>query len=384
MKRIIFKTFALSITFIFISSCKKNSPTGGLAYEEPKLPQSSFAYKDAAKKLPKNTIDVTDDRATLGRVLFYEKALSVNNLISCGSCHIQNMGFADGRQFSIGFETLATPRNSPAIINAGAMQSFFWDARARFGLQNMVLMPVQNHLEMGIDNLDYAVAKINARPYYKPLLEKAYGIKEITKPILAGALANFLASMTVTNTKYDIGEANNFTNFSIQEKEGLELFTTLECTSCHNIELQTGGNWIGQSFANVGLSEVYEDKGMLDQEPFKNNDWFKGVFKVPSLRNIALTAPYMHDGRFATLEQVIEHYNSGVRKHPSLSFHLRNQALIAINDKQPFTKQRVIMGNGDDPWQLNLTQNEKDALVAFLKTLTDDDFISHPMYSNPF
>lgn len=384
MKKYISKIVLLVGITTMLASCKRDSlQNGELTYKEPKLPETSYDYFNEALKINGNEF-VENDVATLGRVLFYEKQLSVNNTVSCGSCHMQNFGFADGRQFSPGFELLNTPRNSPGIVNAGAMESFFWDGRAH-GLKNMVTMPVQNHLEMGIENFDYAVAKIKAIPYYKQLFEDAYGTDTVDKKKIATALTQFIASIVTVNTKYDKGMTQRFANFNTSELEGQKLFTALSCETCHSINLNGFGWSGGERFANIGLDTEYEDNGMYNpNNPKRNNIVYKGMFKAPELRNIALTAPYMHDGRFATLEQVIEHYNSGVKNHPSLSWNFTNGGLLNHMNRLPIEFRRKIDGKVNDTWRLNLSSVEKKALVDFLKTLTDNDVIRNPMFSDPF
>lgn len=384
MKANFLKSCLLLSIVLLAASCKKDSPQQGeLSYKEPSLPATPYDYAAKAKQLPANQITVNNHKATLGRVLFYEKALSVNNLIACGSCHVQSMAFADGRQFSPGFELLQTTRNSPAIMNAGAMKNYFWDARAT-GLENMVTMPIQNHLEMGIENLEYAAAKINSIPYYKELFKNAFGTETADEENITKALANFLASMVSADTKYDksIGNAQN--KFNNLENMGMQLFNGLHCNNCHSVHLSSA-SWLSQVKANIGLDEVYEDNGVFDpNDPQRNSPSLKGKFKVPSLRNIALTAPYMHDGRFATLEEVIEHYNSGVKMHPNLDWSLSNVNLDNMNASLPTGMKRPLVGSINDPMRLSLTEIEKSALIAFLNTLTDEEYTTNPMYSDPF
>ncbi len=376
--KIIISTAIVSIALL-MASCKKDAPGGQAEYKQPQLPATSYDYAALSKRLPANLINVTNDKATLGRVLFYDKTLSVNNFIACGSCHVQQMGFADGRQFSEGFELLNTPRNSPAIINAGAMRKYFWDARASTGLKDMVLMPVQNHLEMGIQNLKYVEAKLAAIPYYAPLFKKAFGSEEVTESKVREALANFLASVVTADNKFDKwSNSGQTTHFTALEKQGLELFNSLHCRNCHNLEI-SNTSWSSERMANIGLDMEYKDNGAFDV-----GGWGKGVFKTPSLRNIALSAPYMHDGRFNTLEEVVDHYNSGIVKHSNLDWSLTNANLEYMNSQLPTDKHRSIIGSSNDPAKLSLTDNEKTALVAFLKSLTDYSMISNPAYSDPF
>lgn len=382
MKKYINKIALFVLAATLLASCKRDGLDGTASYREPNLPETSYDYKGNSIRVAGFT-RVENEVATLGRVLFYEKQLSANNHISCGSCHMQVFGFADGRKFSPGFELLNTPRNSPGIANPGTMRNYFWDARARTGLKDMVVMPVQNHLEMGIENLDYAVAKIEAIPYYKKLFLDAYGSETVTKEKIAKALEHFLASMAVTQTKFDMHTTGNVVEFNNLEEKGMQLFESLHCTGCHSVEIN--GAWQSDVLGNIGLDMTYSDDGVFSSgvELFKNEQ-YKGFFKTPTLRNIALTAPYMHDGRFATLEEVVEHYNSGVKPHRNLSWALRNSHLVWLNQQLPPEQQRPIIGGSNDPARLSLTEIEKAALVAFLKTLTDTRFINDPKYSDPF
>lgn len=327
MKSKIFSAAILSLA-LFATACKKDNPSGAAEYKQPKLPDNSYDYVSMASKLSSNNITVKNARATLGRVLFYDKNLSGNNTISCGSCHVQQLAFADGKRFSEGFEFLTTPRNSPAIVNAGAMTRYFWDARAVKGLEDMVLMPVQNHLEMGMENLRYVEAKVKAAPYYDKLFTDAFGSNEITESKIRTALANFLASMVTANNRYDVYKRTG-QNYTELEKQGLALFNSLHCRDCHSVEIN-GGAWSSARMANIGLDLEYKDNGAFDV-----GGWAKGVFKTPPLRNVALTAPYMHDGRFNTLEEVVEHYNSGIKPHPNLDWSLTNSNLEYRNSNLP-------------------------------------------------
>ena len=302
---------------------------------------------------------VTNEGATLGRVLFYDKALSVNGRISCGSCHKQENGFSDPDQFSTGFNNEITTRNSMAIVNTRFSFRFFWDRRAT-GLEQQVLMPIQNHIEMGMD-LAALESKLADISYYPPLFEAAFGSSAITTERISYALAQFVHSVVTYQSRYDTGLQNGFADFSQLESDGMNLFMsgTVNCNHCH-----TGANFSDNQGLINGLDAFYVDGGVGD---ITGNPEDNGRFKVPSLRNIELTAPYMHDGRFTTLEQVIEQYNSGIQPHPYLDDRLASNGLV-----------------GGPPKQYNLTAYQKASLVAFLKTLTDDVMISDPKFSDPF
>ena len=315
---------------------------------------------------PVGNITIKPWVATLGRVLFYDTKLSLNNTIACGSCHHQEKAFADGLQFSTGFEGRITGRNSMGITNPIVQNNLFWDSRSKT-LHDLSLQPVQNHIEMGMENISRLIEKLENTAYYKPLFNKAFGTEQVTPERISTALSQFVGSITSNRSRFDQGLNNNFANLTELERLGNDIFHSdrAKCSTCHggnNFSALDGpgdpygGDFSGQDLrgaTNIGLDLEYKDKGI-------NN----GKFKIPSLRNIDLTKPYMHDGRFKTLEEVVEHYSSGIKQHRDLD--------------SKFTD-----GKGNVK-QLNLTHLEKKALVAFLKTLTDSEMISDPKWSNPF
>lgn len=332
-------------------------------YANPVLPPSFRQQPILGQDNTPANNPVTDAGAALGRVLFYDKRLSQNRTVACASCHQQQHGFSDPAQFSTGFAGGLTGRNSMGLANARWYQrrAFFWDERAAT-LEIQVLQPIQNAVEMGL-TLPELESRVAAEPYYQQLFTNAFGSPQVTSDRISRALAQFVRSIVSTRTKYDTGAATGFTNFTAQENQGRQLFNgAAGCAACHGTD-----NFVpGPAINNNGLENPYTDKG-LGEVTGRAQD--EGLFKVPSLRNIALTAPYMHDGRFATLEQVVEHYNSGVVNHPNLSPPLRNP---------PGTP-----GAGQ-PRRLNLTTAQKAALVAFMKTLTDDTLTADARFSDPF
>jgi len=223
-------------------------------------------------------------------------------------------------------------------------------------------MPIQNAVEMGT-TLTELETKVAAEPYYATLFTNAFGTPQVTSDRISRALAQFVRSIVSTQTKYDAGVTSNFTNFTAQENQGRQLYNgQAGCAACHGTD-----NFVpGPAIFNNGLENPYVDKGVGGITGRAQDE---GLFKVPSLRNIALTGPYMHDGRFATLEEVVEHYNSGVVDHPNLSPQLRNPPGAP---------------NPGQPRRLNLTAGQKAALVAFLRTLTDTSVPVDPKYSDPF
>ena len=312
---------------------------------------------------------ITDLGATLGRVLFYDKTLSKNKTISCASCHKQENAFSDFATLSKGFDGGSTGRNSMSLIDAKYYPNgrFFWDQRAST-LEQQVLMPIQDLVEMGI-TLDTLVKRIQDQPYYPPLFTKAFGSSTVNSNTISRALSQFVRSIISYQSKYDQGRQTFppipapppnaiFPNLTAQENRGKEIFLSPigGCAPCHGSETFTA-----PEAKNNGLDATVTDRGF---GTVTSNVSDNGLFKVTSLRNVELTAPYMHDGRFTTLEQVIEHYNSGVKNHPNLSPQLKLQ-------------------NGQ-PRLLNISTADKAALVAFLKTLTDRNVTTDVKYSNPF
>ncbi len=336
-------------------------------YANPVLPPT-FTQQPIVDQdnTPANNL-VTNNAATLGRSLFYDKRLSVNQTISCSSCHQAASGFSDPRKFSVGFEGGLTGRNSMGLTNARWYQreNFFWDERAAT-LEDQVLQPIQNSVEMGM-TLPGLVARLSAEPYYTTLFTNAFGTSTVTSDRISKALAQFVRSIISTNSRFDAGRAPgvNFTNLTAQENEGRNIFNTPtlgNCAACHGTD-----NFVpGPNINNNGLENPYIDKGVGGLTNLPQDE---GLFKVPSLRNIELTAPYMHDGRFATLEEVVEFYNSGVVNHPNLSPPLRNPPNAP---------------NPGQPRRLNLTVAQKAALLAFMKTITDTSVTTDPKFQDPF
>lgn len=379
-----YRLLIFPILIVCVLGCQKvlDSPGSG-DYKRPELPAEAYHYALADAELPSHIREalpfdnggVTNEGATLGRVLFYDKALSINNRTSCGSCHHQSLGFADGKAKSNGFSDKETKRNSPTCANMIMSSRFFWDGRAQT-LEEQVMMPVADHIEMGLDDVSYLIGKIERLDYYEELFFDAFGSSEVNKDRIASALSQFLNSMVSYRSKFDIGVQIDFANFSQLEREGYELFSDWErmhCSSCHGGTSFAG--W-GGTFANIGLEMNYSDQGVGLINGIAESE---GVFKVPTLRNVALTAPYMHDGRFQTLEEVIEHYNSGVVAHPNLNWNLIDQSSLVFNDFG-----QVVGNSGLQPRKLNLTEREKQSLVAFMKTLTDNELTVDPRFSDPF
>ena len=366
---------------IIVVSCNKFPESKNSFSDVPTLPNVPFDYLQIEESgIKKDLSSVISDQSTskfnisnhtiaLGRVLFYDRALSINNTVSCGTCHKQSLAFADNSEFSTGFANKLTTRNSMAILNSANNNNMFWDSRASSPFE-MSLMPVFNHIEMGMESDEMLVNKLKTKSYYSDLFNKAYNNTEITKEKISTAITHFLSSIFSKQSKFDKGQLNEFKDFSSVEILGKVLFfsSELKCSECHagnNFSATDfpGGAYGFSSFgpgkdfgpkgtANIGLEMVYEDNG-------RGN----GMFKIPSLRNIALTAPYMHDGRFKTLDEVLDHYSHGIQNHPNLDHKfLRNNQVR----------------------KLNLSESDKYALKMFLNTLTDYKLISDKKFSDPF
>ena len=333
------------------------------------LPAQPYSY----------SLGVKDDLPTLGRVLFYDRQLSINNSISCSSCHKQELGFADNVRFSTGFAARLTSRNSMPIQNLntaigipwgssiapafGTEGLLFWDGRERV-LNNMVLKPLINHVEMGVNDLQSFTKKVTGIPYYGDLFTNAFGDANVTKERVAEALSWFVKSIKSNQTKFDqhVKCGGIAPVLSRLEAEGWHLFLEkYNCNSCHQVQQPTGYSMFGGTFANIGLDKEYTDNGV---QSVSNRAEDAGKFKIPSLRNVALTAPYMHDGRFATLGDVIDHYKTGIADHPNLDIRLRN--------------------TDNSPRRIPITDTEKQAIITFLHTLTDPNMIGDPKLSSPF
>jgi cytochrome c peroxidase len=353
------------------------APTADAGLPAPMLPAVSFPYADNRVAIPAHIRQappgapaglipgdntpagnpITDAGATLGRVLFYDRRLSVNDRVSCASCHQQRFGFSDTARVSRGFAGALTPRHSMALAFARVYPNgrFFWDERAPT-LEAQVLLPIQDAGEMGL-TLDALLAKLRATPYYAPLFTAAFGTPEISTDRVSRALAQFVRALLPTASRFDrafvagTGAPNFAAVFTPEEQLGEQLYRgRAGCARCHGQAAQ-----VMVAPANNGLDASPTDAGAG-----------QGRFKAPSLRNVAVRPPYMHDGRFRTLEEVVAFYDSGVQAGPG-------------------TDPRLLRaGPGSPPARLGLSATERAALVAFLRTLTDEAFLTDPRLADPF
>ncbi len=392
MKKQLLYISLIALSVILFSNFTSNSETKNFVFmfngDDPVLPVVSFNYGDV--DFPSHIIEDTipvgyesghidtsafdfieDDIATLGRVLFYDEKLSALENISCASCHNQAESFAENKVFSEGVSK-DTRRNSMQLNDIGWTSNgfFFWDM-SQTDLHEMIILPLKDENEIGAD-IDDVRIKLNATTYYPALFKNAFGDEEITESRIVDALVHFISSMNTFNSKFDQEASQGFPNFTDLELEGKELFT-FTCANCH----QEGS--IGLGFLGIDPNDPgsFVASDLLFEFPFfftnglpidPNNDdlgageWnnsLNHLFKIPTLRNIDKTAPYMHDGRFETLEDVVDFYSEGVE----------------FIEWPPF----FIPENG-----FKFTSREKSALVAFMKTLTDESFLTNEKWSDPF
>lgn len=308
---------------------------------------------------------MTVEGVALGRRLFYEEQLSLDNTISCSSCHSPETSFSDEKQFSVGVNGATGSRHSMALINMGWQQFFFWDGRSKV-LEEQLLEPVPNPIEMHL-TWDEAVQRLQADVSYRNQFFQAFGTTKITKEIVAKALAQFIRTMISGKSKYDVmykyqnslsltsEEQGIFSSITPEEWAGYDLFLSLngaDCFHCHNGPLMQV-----QKFSNNGLPPTLD----LGREGVTGNPNDRRKFKVPTLRNIAVSAPYMHDGRFKNLDEVIEHYSSGIVVSPTIDplIEFANQGGVQLDAEQ------------------------KMLLKQFLLTLTDNQFLQNPAFQDP-
>ena len=389
-------SFCFLLCLLFLFSCEKERNVDDYSGEEYSLISQELTlpkvvnnyqldlkehFLPEGKTYPKvNTTSLGDtysnnNKATLGRVLFYDKTLSLDRNVSCGSCHNAERAFSDDKRFSEGVDKVITKRNTLALattlsfkisynpIDPGLSRSkFSWDDSAA-NLPQQVKTAFRKENEMNIDDEEIK-KRIAESPFYTVLFGKAYGDTEVNSDRIAESITAFIDAISSTNSKFDKGlEASlrfsaerDFYNFTDTENRGKELYNS-NCASCHTDK----HNFTVKATANNGLDLEYEDKGIGGR---LNDSELFGVFKIPFLRNIELTAPYMHDGRFETLEDVVDHYSDGILNHVNLS--------------------QELMNTDGTPKNMNLSQEDRSALVAYLKTLTDETIATDERFLDPF
>jgi len=378
-------TFRLVIATALLAGCNTDKPNSGADTVGDTGSSAGFNYADvefpahfgvaatggmggpSALDMDNTPEDnpITNDGANLGRHLFYDTNLSANGTIACASCHKAEFGFSDDKVLSEGFEGGETGRHSMSLTNARfyAPGMFFWDQRAET-LEDQVLMPFQDPVEMGM-TLDTLVATVEGQDFYPALFEKAFGDSDVNSERISRALAQFVRSLVSFTSRYDEGRAQvssaivDFPNFTEQENLGKQIFMNTPmgpngagCAVCHQGETMSA-----VEANNNGLDANSDDDSGYGEVTGLSSDM--GTFKVPSLRNVAVRATFMHDGRFTSLREVIDHYGDSVEAHPNLG--------MPLNMHAP-----------------HLSETHRDALLACLETLTDPDMLTDPKFASPF
>jgi cytochrome c peroxidase len=384
MKNFQFILFLLLFSVAF-TACNKDLEFKNRYYDEadyeilnrhlklPELPYNyNIDYPDYINSFVNTNIDY--NKATLGRVLFYDKSLSSDKSVSCATCHKQELAFSDNVAFSPGAEGKVTTRNSIAlgsVINFRLYYGnevfngipFFWDNSANT-IQEQSRRTLANPNEMNM-HMSQVHSRVNSIEYYKPLIKKAYGKESLSQDQILDAIAEFTNSITNYNTKFDrsvdehLKVARNtnvreikMANFTAEENTGKNLYLD-NCASCHG----TMAGRPGRTEGNNGLYTTYSDRGM------GANDGGAPRFKVPTLRNVLLTGPYMHDGSLKTIDDVLEHYSTRVKNTAGLS-----PELMVSNQAK----------------KMNFSESDKAALKAFFATMTDDVVTADPKFGDPF
>ncbi|RAJ05169.1 cytochrome c peroxidase [Chitinophaga skermanii] len=333
------KKAILIITCIaLLASCSKEVVDKMFSFTQPaNFPVATYHF---------NTNEITKAKFELGRKLFYEPRLSRDNTVSCGTCHIQSAGFTHhGHDVSHGIDDRLGSRNSPPIMNLAWRTSFFWDGGV-FDLDLQPVAPIINPVEMD-ETMDNVLAKLRAHPTYPSLFEQAFGTKDINEERFLKSLSQFMVMLVSDQSKYDQVKRHEGATFTASEQAGYELFLQ-HCNTCHREPLFTD-----ESFRNNGIGigpNNDEGRYLVTLNPA---DRYK--FKVPSLRNLSYTAPYMHDGRFLNLQGVLEHYANGVKEVAGLD---------------------PLLEHG-----IPLTPAAQQQLIDFLKTLNDESFIKNPLFA---
>ena len=364
MKNIHFLLLCSMILLMF--SCKDEviSPP---VVEPVVLDETPYELKYGALPEPNLPADnaLTQAKVQLGRMLFYETDLSKDGSQACADCHRQEHAFSDTTRFSIGVQELPGKRQAMSVVNmAWNDNEFFWDGRAHL-LRDQSVLPIQDELEMD-ETLENVVTKLKAKKDYTDQFIRAFGDDAITDDRMALAMEAFMFTITSYSSKYDKSLTGEL-ELTESEERGRELFFTeynpffpefsgADCQHCHG-----GANFENDEYMNNGLdtdAEMEDDGRMTVTEDAAD----RAKFKVTSLRNVAVTPPYMHDGRFQTLEEVVDHYNEGIRSSSSVDPAIEN------------TRETGLF----------LTAEDKVDLVNFLKTLTDEEMLVNEEFSSPF
>lgn len=332
----------VGLLIIAIAACNKGAMEKTVFFESPtNFPGPVYHF---------NTNAITSAKFELGRKLFYEPRLSRDNTVSCGSCHLQSSAFTHhGHDVSHGIDDRLGSRNSPAIVNMAWSTSFFWDGGV-FDLDLQPIVPITNPVEMD-ETLDNVLKKLREQPEYPGLFNKAFGSEEINTERTMKALSQFMVMLVSAGSRYDKVMRKEGEYFTDNEQKGYDIFQQ-KCNSCHKEPLFTDHTFRNNGIAIGANNDVGRSAITLNEED-------KYRFKVPSLRNLSYTSPYMHDGRFITLQAVLEHYSEDVHETKNLD--------------------PLLMQSGSPG--IPLTKEEQDHLISFLKTLDDPAFIRDKRFS---
>lgn len=367
---------ALFTALVALASCRRDQ-------DDPEPPPSAHVGTPYNLVIPSNMppMDIPADNpltiegVALGRFLFYEKRLSGDNGMSCASCHAPSLAFSDGKAVSKGIDSIAGTRSAMPLINLGYGQFFFWDGRAS-SIEQQILEPVQNPIEMH-ETWPSAMSKLQADAVYPTLFQRAFGTDQIDSLRVAKAIAQFIRTMVSGNSPFDKFRRGEAT-LPVDAQVGFDLFTKeggaigqiipvagstpvvgqggADCFHCHT---EAAGLFTDEQFHNNGLDTAFSDLGRAG---VTNDPSDLAKFKTPTLRNIMVTAPYMHDGRFATIDQVLDHYNEGGHASPTVD---------------PFMKFT------DPEMELGLSPTKRMQIKAFLNALTDEEFLTNPAFQDP-
>ena len=339
--------FLITLSWILMSCTNEYD---GEVFEEDKAYNLEIPTNFPALAFDTSKNPVTVNGVALGKKLFYEGKLSRNNTISCGFCHIQEYAFTHhGHPVSHGIDDKLGIRNAPPIQNMAFLKNYTWDGVSH-NLDERSLVPITTDFEMD-SSLPEVVSKLNADANYKKLFKAAYGDENITGERVLKALTQFMVTMISADSKYDRMKKGT-ASFTNEESQGMALFQT-KCASCHSGELFTD-----ESYRNTGMyyNAQYDDRGRY-RVTLDWNDNMK--FRVPSLRNVEYTTPYMHDGRFYSLDAVLNFYSDNVENQANLD---------------PILKQNGHIG-------IPMTTLEKQYIIAFLKTLSDQQFLTNKQFA---
>ena len=360
------------LSFLLVLSCKKD-PIQEVPGKNPSTSLTHIAYNpvDYDLQIPESfqALDqpadnpLTVEGVELGRRLFFDPILSADSTMSCSSCHEPKSSFTDNLPVSTGIDNIAGKRSSMSLLNVAYYnKGLFWDGRSKT-LEEQALLPVEDPIELH-DRWPNVVQKLQRHSDYPQRFRKAFGIedkKEISKELAAKAIAQFERILISSGqSRYDkVRRGELF--FTDAELNGFDMFFDIspelpdaECGHCHNAPLFTTNEYFNNGIELVATLEDFPDQGLGAVSGIRSQN---GKFRAPTLRNIELTAPYMHDGRFQTLEEVLDHYNSGGHLADNLDPLIR---------------------------PLGLTEQQKADILAFLKTLTDPEFNNNPAFQNPF